>query len=139
MLEKRVAAIGKLCFGLAGIFAGDAKGAMSVAEAAAGAMDRARAAGKEPEAVIVRGMDGHRRAWAVAYAGDSGAIESVEALLEDSLAVVFDPGTLRSRPSTATDSTGAAAAAVRGSSGSTTRVAFGGGAHATRRPDRGRD
>ena len=61
---------------------------------AAGVIDRARAAGKEPEAVFARAMAEHRRVWAVEYAGDSGAIESVEALLEDSLAVVFDPGTL---------------------------------------------
>ena len=67
---------------------------MSVAEVAAGVIDRARAAGKEPEAVFARAMAEHRRFWAVEYAGDSGAIELVEALLEDLLAVVFDPGTL---------------------------------------------
>ena len=69
MLEKRVAAIGKLCFGLAGLFAGDPKGAVSVAEVAAGVIDRARAAGKEPEAVFARAMAEHRRVWAVEYAG----------------------------------------------------------------------
>jgi tetratricopeptide (TPR) repeat protein len=94
MLEKRVAAIGKLSFGLAGLFAGDPKGAASVAEVAAGVIDRARATGKEPEAVFARTMAEHRRVWAGEYAGDGGAIESVEAVLEDSLAVVFDPEAL---------------------------------------------
>ena len=96
MLEKRVAAIGKLCFGLAGMLAGDATGAMSVAEAAAGAVDRARAAGQQPEAVIIRVLDGHRRTWGAEYAGpaDRAAIEAVEAQLADSLTVVLDPDAL---------------------------------------------
>jgi hypothetical protein len=96
MLEKRVAAIGKLCFGLAGMLAGDAKSAMSVAEVAAGAIDRASGAGKQPEAVMARMLDGHRRTWGAEYAGsaDRAAIEAVEALLADSLDVVLDPEAL---------------------------------------------
>jgi hypothetical protein len=76
MLEKRVAAIGKLCFGLAGMLAGDAKSAMSVAEVAAGAIDRASGAGKQPEAVMARMLDGHRRTWGAEYAGRPTGLRS---------------------------------------------------------------
>ena len=96
VLENIVSQFGKLCLGLAGIWAGDAGNAAAVAEVAAGVYDRARAAGKEPEAVFACVLAEHRAAWAAEYAreADRAAIDAVEALLADSLTVVFDPDAL---------------------------------------------
>lgn len=96
MVEKIVNRIGKLCFGLAGIWAGEATGAVAVAEVAAGVFDRARAAGKDPERIFGRVIEKHRRAWAAEFARapDREAIGAVEALLAGSLETVFDPDLL---------------------------------------------
>ena len=70
MLEKRVAAIGKLCFGLAGMLAGDATGAMSVAEAAAGVVDRATRGRAASRRRCSPGCwTGIARTWGAEYAG----------------------------------------------------------------------